>query len=76
VCTGIFPRGNKTARESNWPPFRCVGQRESRTENISALNLAVVELRTVWDFRFSQRWLWRMSSSGMWRCVDFALTDV
>jgi hypothetical protein len=22
------------------------------------------------DLRFSQRWLWRMPSSGMWRCVD------
>jgi hypothetical protein len=26
--------------------------------------------------RFSQPWLWRMSSSEMWRCVDSALTDV
>jgi hypothetical protein len=27
------------------------------------------------DLRFSQRWLWRLSSSGTWRCVDLALTD-
>jgi hypothetical protein len=26
--------------------------------------------------RFSQRWLWRMPSSGMWRCVDLVGTDV
>jgi hypothetical protein len=30
----------------------------------------------MYDFRLSQRWLWRMSSSGMWRCVDLASTDV
>jgi hypothetical protein len=29
-----------------------------------------------YDLRLSQRWLWRMSSSGMWSCVDLALTDV
>jgi hypothetical protein len=26
--------------------------------------------------RFSQQWLWRMSSSGMWRCVHLVWTDV
>jgi hypothetical protein len=29
----------------------------------------------MYGFRLSQRWLWRMSS-GMWRCVDLASTDV
>jgi hypothetical protein len=28
------------------------------------------------DLRLSQRLLWRMSSSGLWRCVDLASTDV
>jgi hypothetical protein len=28
------------------------------------------------ELRFSQRWLWRMSSSGMWHCVDPGLSDV
>jgi hypothetical protein len=30
----------------------------------------------MYDLRLSQRWLWRMSSSAMWRCVDLELTDV
>jgi hypothetical protein len=30
----------------------------------------------VYDLRRSQRWLWRMSSSGIWRCVHPGLTDV
>jgi hypothetical protein len=29
-----------------------------------------------YDLRLSQRWLWRMLSSRMLRCVDLALTDV
>jgi hypothetical protein len=29
-----------------------------------------------YDLRLWQWWLWRMLSSGMWRCVDLALTDV
>jgi hypothetical protein len=28
------------------------------------------------DLRFSQRWLWRMPSSALWRCVDLVWTDV
>jgi hypothetical protein len=28
------------------------------------------------DLRFSQQWLWRMPSSGMWRCVHLVWTDV
>jgi hypothetical protein len=30
----------------------------------------------IWDLRFLQRWLWRMSSSGMWSCVDHVWTNV
>jgi hypothetical protein len=30
----------------------------------------------MYDLRLSQRWLWRMSSSGMWRCVDLTSTDI
>jgi hypothetical protein len=28
------------------------------------------------DLRFSQPWLWRMPSSGTWRCVDLVWTEV
>jgi hypothetical protein len=30
----------------------------------------------MYDLRLSKRWLWIMSSCGMWRCVDLTLTDV
>jgi hypothetical protein len=30
----------------------------------------------MWDFSFSRRWLWRMSSSGMWRRVVLVTTNV
>jgi hypothetical protein len=33
-------------------------------------------MSSMYDLRLSQLWLWRISSSGMWRCVDLALTDV
>jgi hypothetical protein len=33
-------------------------------------------LLSSYDLRLSQRWLWRMSSSRMWRCVYLASTDV
>jgi hypothetical protein len=31
--------------------------------------------KIMYDLRLSQRWLWRMSSCGIWRCVDLASTD-
>jgi hypothetical protein len=31
---------------------------------------------TIQDLRFSRQWLWRMPSSGMWRRLDLAWTDV
>jgi hypothetical protein len=48
----------------------CAIQETSKHVTSRALSLSVYNLR------LSQRWLWRMSSSGMWRCVDIALTDV
>jgi hypothetical protein len=35
-----------------------------------------LSVRFVVVLRFSQRWLWRIPSSGMWRSVDLVWTDV
>jgi hypothetical protein len=50
--------------------------------DLKKLNVEVVAgfiwlmVGTLWDFSFSQLWLWRMSSSEMWRCVHLVWTDV
>jgi hypothetical protein len=41
-----------------------------RCENLKQI------FRMIWDLRFPRRWLWRMSSSGMWRRVELVWTDV
>jgi hypothetical protein len=46
---------------------------------IHSILIGHISLRLIlilYDMRLSQRWLWTMSSSGMWRCVEFGLTDV
>jgi hypothetical protein len=34
------------------------------------LQIIFPTIYVLYDLRLSQQWLWRMSSSGMWRCVD------
>jgi hypothetical protein len=48
---------------------RIISQWENRMKQVGSYC-------TIYDLRFSQRWLWRMPSSGMWRRVDLKWTDV
>jgi hypothetical protein len=60
--------------------IRCTGnsiKNQNFLESLSNLpTCATLKQRFCVDMRFPQRWLWRMASSGMLRCVTLVRTDV
>jgi hypothetical protein len=67
-----------------WMPSSLTSDGRQRTGVFASVFTQLYPLCRIWgshksgyeDLRLLQRWLWRMSSSGMWRCVDLVLTDV
>jgi hypothetical protein len=58
---------NKT-NMCNWFWYCSVFQYMAAIQNVPYAE--VKNFWTVQDLRFSQQWLWRMPSPGMWHCVD------